>query len=140
MFVVLVTGAREGYPDRIVKRVLSEVKAWCDARSLDMLVIHGDAKGVDTVADRWAEGQGVQRVKVPADWNGKGKAAGPIRNQLMLDILRPRIELVLAFPTPDSKGTWDMVGRTWRTIETQVRDTGGHTIGTIVIEKALGLS
>lgn len=38
-------------------------------------------------------------------WKDHGKAAGPIRNQLMLDDFKP--DLVVAFP--GGKGTADMV-------------------------------
>jgi hypothetical protein len=42
-----------------------------------------------------------------ADWNTHGRAAGPIRNQRMLDEVKP--ELVVAFP--GGRGTADMVRR-----------------------------
>lgn len=47
----------------------------------------------------------------PAKWKEFGRAAGPIRNQQMLDEGKP--ELVLAFhdDLENSKGTKDMVGR-----------------------------
>jgi hypothetical protein len=59
------------------------------------------------MADHWCKKHGVEFTRVPASWRLHGKAAGPIRNQLMLD-LHPDIELVVAFPLEGSVGTWHM--------------------------------
>jgi hypothetical protein len=71
------------------------------------IVIHGAAKGADTLANQWAMRRGVSRQAVPAEWRKHGKAAGPIRNQKMLDKYAP--DLVIAFP--GGSGTADMVAR-----------------------------
>ena len=44
----------------------------------------------------------------PADWSTHGRAAGPIRNQQMVD---RGADICLAFPTSSSIGTWDCVRR-----------------------------
>lgn len=71
------------------------------------VVIHGAARGADTLAETWAKewGKGVHRF--PAQWDKHGKAAGPIRNQRMIDAGRP--DLVVAMP--GGSGTADMVRR-----------------------------
>jgi len=71
------------------------------------LVISGAARGADTLAESWAALFGVGLVRFPADWARHGKAAGPIRNQQMLDEGKP--DLVVAFP--GGAGTADMVRR-----------------------------
>ena len=71
------------------------------------LVIHGAARGADALAGEWASFHGIQTVTVPANWKGDGLAAGPKRNQLMLDLLEP--DQVVAFP--GGVGTADMVRR-----------------------------
>src|SRR3546814_14604888 len=76
------------------------------ARGCDV-VIEGDARGVDRIAGYWARKNRVTELKFPADWTKHGKAAGPIRNQQMLDKGKP--DLVLAFP--GGRGTADMVNR-----------------------------
>lgn len=73
------------------------------------LLIHGGARGADSLAHKWAS---LCTPPMPtkvfrADWKKHGKAAGPIRNQQMLDECLP--DLVIAFP--GGKGTWDMVNR-----------------------------
>jgi len=78
------------------------------------VVIHGAARGADSHAANWAAtqpyGRGVKVEAYPADWDKYGKAAGPIRNQQMLDEGKP--DLVIAFvdkPLAESRGTAHMV-------------------------------
>ena len=83
-----------------------------------LTIIEGQAKGADQIAGEWAELSGVRKVKhvkFPADWATYKRAAGPIRNQQMLDEGKP--DLVLAFHDniKQSKGTGDMVRRAHRT-------------------------
>lgn len=73
------------------------------------IIIHGAAKGADTMAGVIAKNLGFKKiVAVPADWEKYGRAAGPIRNKKMLD-MEP--DLVLAFHNDiqNSKGTLNMV-------------------------------
>lgn len=75
-------------------------------------VIHGDARGVDRWAGYCAAAVGCDVVPVPADWKAHGKAAGPIRNQRMLDEEHPdEVFAVVDRPLPESRGTYDMVQR-----------------------------
>ena len=60
------------------------------------VVIHGAARGADSLAHRWAQNRCVTVESYPADWRAHGKAAGPIRNAKMLAIGKP--DLVIAFP------------------------------------------
>lgn len=69
------------------------------------LVIHGGASGADNIAGRWAFLAGIREYVFGADWATHGKAAGPIRNQKMLDEGKPN--LVVAFP--GGKGTANMI-------------------------------
>ncbi len=68
-------------------------------------LIHGAAPGADSLAGEWANHRKVLCMPYPADWSKHGRAAGPIRNQRMLDEGRPH--LVIAFP--GGKGTADMI-------------------------------
>lgn len=71
------------------------------------LIIHGGAKGADTLADQWAKRYGIPVVRMDALWDFHGKQAGSLRNQAMLDMLHP--DGVLAFP--GGNGTADMIRR-----------------------------
>lgn len=46
-------------------------------------VICGDAKGVDTLGNKWAEENNIPVVHFPADWKTYGKVAGHVRNREM---------------------------------------------------------
>ena len=65
------------------------------------------ARGADRFAQEWANANGVAWIVYDANWTKHGRAAGPIRNQQMLDEGRPT--LVVAFP--GGRGTADMVRR-----------------------------
>lgn len=70
-------------------------------------LIHGGARGADTIAGDWAKTKpGIERYVCRADWEKHGKAAGPKRNARMLE-WKP--DLVVAFP--GGRGTADMVRR-----------------------------
>ena len=73
-----------------------------------LVVIHGGAPGTDTLCGDTCTAAGIEFVAVPAAWKKFKRAAGPIRNQLMLDLF-PNIDLVLAFP--GGTGTADMKKR-----------------------------
>jgi hypothetical protein len=62
-----------------------------------MVVIHGDADGADTLAYDVCKEVGIEQCRIPACWNKYQRAAGPIRNRLMLDLF-PTLDLVMAFP------------------------------------------
>lgn len=69
-------------------------------------LIHGAAPGADMLADEWGRWRGIKVTPVEAEWDRLKKAAGPIRNQRMLD-MKP--DGVVAFP--GGSGTADMVRR-----------------------------
>jgi hypothetical protein len=68
-------------------------------------VIHGAARGADTLAGEWAKARGIPVLVYPADWEKHGRAAGPRRNEQMLREGKP--DLVVAFP--GGRGTAHMV-------------------------------
>lgn len=72
-----------------------------------LTIIEGGASGADKLAQDWCKVRFVPFDHFPADWDKHGKAAGPIRNQRMIDEGRP--DLVVAFT--GGKGTADMVSR-----------------------------
>lgn len=70
-------------------------------------IIHGKARGADTLAGDYGRSNGIEVREFPADWNKYGRGAGPIRNSQMLKEGKP--ELVIAFRAPDSRGTQNMI-------------------------------
>jgi hypothetical protein len=85
------------------------------------IVITGGAPGADTLGGVSAVKHGHRSFQVPAPWAKYGKAAGPVRNRWMLDLL---IDLSCIYPVAacrvhafhqniaSSKGTADMLRRT----------------------------
>jgi hypothetical protein len=72
------------------------------------LVIHGACPtGADSLAEKWAKSREIPYLGHPAPWKLRGKGAGPMRNQAMLDLYAP--EGLIAFPGGD--GTADMIRR-----------------------------
>lgn len=72
------------------------------AGATDITVVHGGARGADTLADIVARRLGLNTEPHPAKWHLYGKQAGPIRNKEMVDL---GANIVLAFPVGDSRGT-----------------------------------
>ena len=96
---VLVCGGRNYENYSLVERRLSSLLP-----KLKM-IIHGAATGADSPAQRFAEENEIPVIQFPARWDLYGRAAGPIRNQEMLEIGCP--DLVMAFP--GGRGTAGMV-------------------------------
>ena len=75
----------------------------------DSVVIHGAARGADSVAGKIAEAIGLRVETYPANWNKFGKAAGHIRNKEMLDTGKPDMVVYFHRNLKESKGTRNMV-------------------------------
>lgn len=77
----------------------------------DIIIMHGDAPGADSIAGAIASQLGFEVFAFPAQWDKYGRAAGPIRNRLMLD---QEPDKVIAFHNDieNSKGTKDCVEET----------------------------
>ena len=71
----------------------------------DLVIMHGGARGADTLADGWAVTNWVPVEEYRADWDKYGKGAGFIRNKQMLEQGKP--DLVIAFP--GGRGTNNMI-------------------------------
>lgn len=98
---VLVCGGRD-YAD--MDRMDTALNA-LHAETPISLLIHGAARGADSMAADWAEYEGIPTKAFPADWEKHGRSAGHIRNKQMRDVGRP--EVVVAFP--GGKGTASMI-------------------------------
>lgn len=87
---VLVCGSREWTDYKMIDFVLTDFALY----NAPLTVIHGAARGADSLAGMWAHNHGVPEEAHPADWRGNGRAAGPLRNKQMLDT---GVDRVLAF-------------------------------------------
>ena len=102
---VLLCGGRDFRGWKAVERVLDLISP--------ELIIHGAARGADSLAGQYARRNEVPCREFPAFWKPWGpggpvdRGAGHDRNQKMLDEGRPDIVLAM----PGGKGTQDMVRR-----------------------------
>ena len=68
-------------------------------------VVSGTARGADKMGERFAEEAGIPVYQFPADWDKYGRAAGPIRNQVMADFG----DALIAIWDGKSRGTKGMI-------------------------------
>jgi len=73
-------------------------------------VISGTARGADTFGEEWAEKNGLEIERCPAQWNKFGKKAGPIRNKEMAY----QGDALLAIWDGESRGTLNMINNAKR--------------------------
>ena len=65
------------------------------AKYADMVLVHGGGPGVERIAARWAERNGVHQIVCKPDWNKHGRAAPFRRNDDLLNLLPKGL---IAFP------------------------------------------
>lgn len=104
---VLVCGGRAFRDRDAISRALMPYRPQPVTEPSEHILIVGGATGADALAEEWADVWGMRKRVFPANWNRDGRAAGPIRNQRMIDEGKP--DLVIAFP--GGRGTADMVRR-----------------------------
>ena len=68
------------------------------------------ARGADVMAADWAISRGIPVIGFRAQWDLYRKAAGPIRNQQMIDVGRPDAAIAFHDRIAASRGTRNMVG------------------------------
>ncbi|MCK9598287.1 MAG: DUF2493 domain-containing protein [Sphaerochaeta sp.] len=106
---ILVTGSRNLGGDGAYVRMRRAFRdELLNAKATSAVIIHGGANGADSIAGWIAEEMGWPVEVHLADWEKHGKAAGPIRNQEMVDA---GADVCLAFPVGESRGTRDCMRR-----------------------------
>ena len=89
--LVAIAGGKDvADPAAVIER-LDRAKAKC----ADIVLAHGGGPGVERIAARWAERNGVHQVVCKPDWNAHGRAAPFRRNEELLNLLPKG---VIAFP------------------------------------------
>ena len=92
---IIICGSRDWVDDSVMRHFLQHWGGpYSPLHRREIAIVHGDARGADKMADQIARGLGFSVEPHPADWRGQGRAAGPIRNKLMLDL---GVDLVAAF-------------------------------------------
>ena len=104
LYRVIIAGSRD-FDDYVMlcehcDRLLSQKVA-----THQIVIISGEARGADTLGERYAHERGYAVEKYPADWKRDGKAAGPIRNAQMAKVA----DALIAFWDGNSRGTQNMI-------------------------------
>lgn len=77
---IIVCGGRNYKNKKFIFYVLDEIHK----RKQIEKIVAGDATGVDTIAIEWAISKNIEYKIYKASWDLHGKAAGPIRNEVMI--------------------------------------------------------
>lgn len=109
--VILVTGSRDWTNEETIRNTLILIVSGMEKA---ICLVHGAARGADSLAASVGKSFGWKVIPVPADWDKYGKAAGPIRNSQMLDEYKPDIVVAFHDDLPNSKGTKDCVEKALR--------------------------
>ena len=89
--LVAVAGGKNVGDPAIVTGYLDKTRA----KHSNMVLVHGGGPGVEKVAARWAENNGVDQIVCKPDWEKHGRAAPFRRNDELLNLLPKG---VIAFP------------------------------------------
>lgn len=101
MHVVVVTGGRYFSDENLVGNTLMK---WRKEHGCFVLY-HGGCSGADYLASCWALENGLMTKTFKADWKTHGKAAGPRRNDDMLNTALGSGHKVFLIAFPGGRGT-----------------------------------
>ena len=110
-FKVLVCGGRDYDNRERLFGVLDKALRAANLAGKTFVLVHGGARGADSLAGLWASmRQDSVSVRVyKADWDTHKKAAGPIRNNLMLTSESP--DIIIAFKGGNGTAHMMSIGR-----------------------------
>lgn len=103
---VIVSGSRTWTDREAIFGALDLIADAARYNAEPLTVVHGAAKGADTIADEWVRERSAAEWPVlveryPADWRVFGKPAGMIRNQSMVKL---GADACVVFVLGDSRG------------------------------------
>lgn len=97
-----VVGSREYDDAEFVIEILGD---YLNEFGGDLEIVSGGARGVDRIAERWAEQVGVPCVVYLPNWDAYGRGAGIVRNRDIVDYC----DSLIAFWDGVSKGTLNSI-------------------------------
>lgn len=95
---IMITGSRSWSDRETVENALLRTMA----KHPNATIIHGGARGADSLADNFCRLYAVPCEVYPADWERHGRQAGLLRNMQMLD---SGVDAVIGFWDRQSPGT-----------------------------------
>src|SRR5688572_31213753 len=107
---VVVTGTREQDDADVLEDQLERELVRLKKRHGEyLLIISGEAPGIDTKTRIICKEEGIWFIGVPAVWKRFRKGAGPVRNRFMLDVFKPHGVVACHLNLKFSRGTKDCV-------------------------------
>jgi hypothetical protein len=102
---ILVSGSRDWPYPGIIRQAIDDIRLSRPKHFITL--IHGDCpSGADFQAKTYARELRIPIEAHPADWTAYGRAAGPLRNRKMVEILNDRtLPIFLGFILDQSRGT-----------------------------------
>ena len=101
----IVAGSRDCIDYAIVATGCDKYLRAAGDRGISITIISGTARGVDRLGERYAQENGLECVRYPADWDRHGRSAGYKRNELMAK----NATHLIAFWDGQSRGTMHMI-------------------------------
>lgn len=108
---VLVTGSREFDNPKVIAYALDTAISAAQKAKYDIKIAQGGARGADSLVKEYCEKWNITCIEYKADWDKHGRAAGPIRNQEMLNDFKPNVLLAFIKHGAANIGTKDMINR-----------------------------
>lgn len=102
MKYLLIAGSRSFEDRDLFNRVTEEL---IDGDERFTIIVEGGATGADTMAREYAEAHDMKYEEFKPDWKHYGRAAGPKRNDKMVQFIKERNGTALYFWDEESKGT-----------------------------------
>ena len=90
---IIVCGGRTFFDKELCFHTLD----YLNSKRTISIVVHGGAKGADSLAGVWAKQNNLQCIVYEADWDACGKGAGFIRNKTMIES-NLDAQFLVAFP------------------------------------------
>lgn len=102
---IIVAGSRTFSDFALLCRKMDAITKNLDKKKLT--IVSGHCQGADLLGEEWATLRMVKYEVFRADWDKYGKAAGPIRNQEMVDSCTPGKDAAIFFDCQKGSGTED---------------------------------
>ena len=103
--VVMVCGSRSISNFSKIFRCIEEALSYWGLSKDQIIILHGGARGVDSIAGYWAKKNNIPVEVIKPDWKRYGKRAGFIRNSWLVN----KADYVIAIWDSKSRGTIDSV-------------------------------
>ncbi len=102
MKYLLIAGSRDFEDWETFEKVTRE---YIDGDERFTVIVEGGANGADNMAKRYGVQNGMTVAEIRADWKRYGRAAGPKRNDEMIQLIKEKNGTALYFWDGQSKGT-----------------------------------